>query len=153
MATRDPISTEEAKRLGCRFVEKSPISWTFDAGRVEDFRPPLPGEKYGVLVLSPETAALDDIFLRRIGELSDRLLNEKLVDRLIASCSLAQGDRAITVRHVSMRTPVVLIADDMAPETLMGIYKGAEFPDRKAPTRAYSPSSSESPSSCSRRTG
>ncbi|HYO45806.1 MAG TPA: polysaccharide pyruvyl transferase family protein [Gemmatimonadota bacterium] len=131
VVTRDPISTEEAKRLGCGSVIEAPdIAWTFDERRVRvDVRPPASsGERYGVLVLSDETAALDDIFVRRVGELSDRLLNEKVVDRLVVVLQ-SHEDRAITTRFVTQRADprLTLIAADLAPEELMGIYGGAEF--------------------------
>lgn len=131
VVTRDPISTEEAKRRGCGSVREVPdIVWTFDERRVAtDFRAPAQSsERYGVLVLSPETPALDDIFVHRVDELSERMLDEKVVDRL---CVVLQShvDRAITTRFVTQHEDARLIpiVGDLAPEELMGIYRGAEF--------------------------
>ena len=131
VVTRDPISTEEAKRLGCRVVRQVPdIAWTFDGARAAaDSRPPAQSnEKYGIVVLSGETAALDDVFLHRVDDLSQRLLNERVVDRLFVVLQ-SHEDRAITTRYVVQREDPRLtpITDDLAPEELMGMYRGAEF--------------------------
>jgi polysaccharide pyruvyl transferase WcaK-like protein len=131
VVTRDPISTEEAERLGCRSVMQVPdIVWTVDSDRaVADSRPPAnSNDTYGVVVLSGEAASLDDVFLHRVDELSQRLLNERVVDRLFVILQ-TQEDRAITTRYVVQRedsrlTPII---DDLAPEELMGMYRGAEF--------------------------
>lgn len=131
VVTRDPISTEEARRLGCRSVMQVPdIVWAFDGERTSagSRSPAKSNERFGVVVLAGETAALDDVFLHRVDELSQRLLDEKVVDRL---CVVLQSheDRAITSRYVRQREDPRLtpITDDLAPEELMGVYGGAEF--------------------------
>lgn len=130
VATRDPISTEEAKRLGCGCVREIPdIAWTFDERRADAGTQWTPsGERYAVVVLSDETPALDEIFLDRVGQLSVRLLKERVVDRLLVVLQ-SHEDRAITTRFVAQREDprVTLIDADLSPEELMGIYGGAEF--------------------------
>jgi polysaccharide pyruvyl transferase WcaK-like protein len=68
------------------------------------------------------------VFLHRLDELAQRLLNERVVDRLFVVLQTHE-DRAITTRYVSQcgdprLTPII---DDLAPEELMGMYRGAEF--------------------------
>jgi polysaccharide pyruvyl transferase WcaK-like protein len=131
VVTRDPISTEEAKRLGCRSVMQVPdIVWTFDRDRAAagSRLPAKSNERYGVVVLSGKTKALDEVFLRRVDELSQRLLNERVVDRLFVVLQ-SREDHPITTRYVIQREDPRLtpITDDLAPEELMGIYRGAEF--------------------------
>jgi polysaccharide pyruvyl transferase WcaK-like protein len=131
VVTRDPISTKEARRLGCQVVRECPdIAWTFENGRVgsEVLPARLPSVgRYGVVIVSGETPKLDDVFLARLGELSRRVLDEGLVDTLVVALQSLE-DRAVTSRFVRSRDPrYILLDDDFSPEELMALYRDARF--------------------------
>jgi polysaccharide pyruvyl transferase WcaK-like protein len=132
VVTRDPISTAEAARLGCRDVRECPdIVMTFDESRI-DFRYPQEQLRsagvYGVVVISSETRKLDEVFLERLGALTERILRDGLVDRLVLTVQ-SMEDARITSRFLrSQNDPrYILVEDDLSPEESMGIYKGARF--------------------------
>ncbi|MGH7566346.1 MAG: polysaccharide pyruvyl transferase family protein [Gemmatimonadota bacterium] len=131
VVTRDPISTEQARQLGCKAVRQCPdIAWTFDEGRIDPSsrKEHVCDENYGVVVVSDEVPSLDDTFLSRLRELSERILNEKLVDRLVVVLQSLEDSR-ISARFLSPDNDprYLLIECDLAPEQLMGIYKDAQF--------------------------
>lgn len=132
VVTRDPISTEEARRLGrADAVECPDIVLTFDREAIDPrrFRSDL-GQigRYGVVVLSGETPREDEIFLERLRELSRRILDLGLVDRLVVAIQSLE-DTGITARFVKSLDDarVLYIEDDLSPEELMGIYREARF--------------------------
>lgn len=128
VVTRDPISTREARRLGCRTVREIPdIVLTFDADRIAAAPTVPPAGRYGVVVLSPETPELDAVFIDRLGKLCGGLLGDR-VDRLLVPLQ-SREDEAISRRFVAMLGDprVELVDDDLSPEELMGMYRGAEF--------------------------
>jgi polysaccharide pyruvyl transferase WcaK-like protein len=132
VVTRDPISTAEARALGRADVVECPdIVLTFDRERIapgpsgNDGRPM---GTYGVLVLSGETKAQDEVFLARMSELSKRILNDGLVDRLMVPLQSLE-DKGITTRFLAcLDDPrCAFLHGDLSPEELMGLYRDARF--------------------------
>jgi polysaccharide pyruvyl transferase WcaK-like protein len=129
VVTRDPISTREARRLGCDAVREVPdIVVTFDEGRIPAASASAPAAgRYGVVVPSPETPELDAVFLARLGELCRGLLGGR-VERLLVPLQ-SHEDEAISRRFVAaIGDPrVELVDEDLSPEELMALYRNAEF--------------------------
>ena len=129
VVTRDPLSTIEARRLGCGVVKEIPdIAWTFDEDRVGRASPASQHQgRFGVVVLSPETPELDAVFLDRLGQLCSRLLDGR-IERLIVAIQ-SREDLPISRRLVgALDDPrVELLDEDLAPEELMALYRKAEF--------------------------
>ena len=132
VVTRDPISTAEARALGRADVVECPdIVLTFDRGAIPPR--PFPAEAtssgtYGAVVLSPETPEQDAIFLERMTELSRRILDDGLVDRLVIPLQTLE-DTAITTRfEARIDDPRCAFLDsDLSPEELMALYRNARF--------------------------
>lgn len=132
VVTRDPISTAEARALGRADVTECPdIVLTHEAPAGP---PPAalelsssPGT-YGVVVLSGTGREQEAIFLDRVRELSRRILDAGLVDRLVVPLQ-SLADSAISARFLrSLDDPRCIgIEDDLSPEELMRLYRGARF--------------------------
>lgn len=132
IVTRDPISTAEARALGRADVIECPdIVLTHEAptgpppAALE--RSSSPG-RYGVVVISGTGLRQDAIFLDRVRELLRRILDAGLVDGLVVPLQSLE-DAAISARLLrSLDDPrCVGIEDDLSPEELMRLYRGARF--------------------------
>ena len=89
---------------------------------------PLLDAGIGVVVLSGTGRERDALFLDRVRQLSRRILDEGLVDRLVVPLQSLE-DSAISARLLrSLDDPrCVGIEDDLSPEELMRFYRGARF--------------------------
>ena len=128
VVTRDPISTAEAKKLGCTSVMECPdITFTLDPERIQGAGPfAIPAETYAVMVVSAERGRRDDEFLDRLRTLAGLLLDEKTVERVVVVVQSTE-DAQLSTRFVERcgDPRITLMMEDLAPEELMGFYAAA----------------------------
>jgi len=129
VVTRDPLSTEQARDLGCaRVLECPDIALTFAPNGAGGSGQPLPAGRFACLVVSAERRKPDERFLRRLGELSRRMLDERVVERALVVVQ-SEEDRALSARFVERcgDPRITLLGGDLAPEELVEVYGAAEL--------------------------
>lgn len=130
VVTRDPLSTEQARRLGCpRVLECPDITLTYVSnGKAPPEGLPMPFERFACLVVSAERRRPDEDFLDRCAKLAHRMLEHGLVGRIVVVVQSAE-DEDISRRFVarSQDPRITLLEGDPAPEELIRLYGAAEL--------------------------